>query len=73
MTVGVCHGRAKATPRFSRSSAPDRYLNYIDHDDTAADATLAAVYGPNLDRLRTVKGKYDPQNVFHHNVNITPS
>ena len=50
----------------------DRYLNYMDHDDSAA-ATLAAVYGPNLDRLRTVKGKYDPENVFHHNVNITPA
>ncbi|HEY7474493.1 MAG TPA: FAD-binding protein [Vicinamibacterales bacterium] len=49
----------------------NRYMNYMDHDD-AADATLSAVYGPNLDRLRQVKAKYDPQNVFHHNVNIKP-
>ena len=50
----------------------NRYLNYLDHDE-AADAALAAVYGPNLDRLRKVKAKYDPQNVFRHNVNITPA
>jgi FAD/FMN-containing dehydrogenase len=49
-----------------------RYVNYMDHDDTA-EATLSAVYGPNLDRLRQVKAKYDPQNVFHHNVNIKPA
>lgn len=50
----------------------NRYLNYLDHDD-AADAGLAAVYGPNLDRLRQVKAKYDPKNVFHQNVNIKPA
>jgi FAD/FMN-containing dehydrogenase len=49
-----------------------RYMNYMDHDDTA-DATLTAVYGPNLARLRQVKAKYDPQNMFRHNVNITPA
>jgi FAD/FMN-containing dehydrogenase len=48
----------------------NRYLNYMDHDDAAA---LAAVYGANLDRLRQIKAKYDPQNVFHHNVNIKPA
>jgi FAD/FMN-containing dehydrogenase len=50
----------------------NRYLNYIDHDEVA-DTTLRAVYGPNLDRLRKIKGKYDPDNVFHHNVNIEPA
>lgn len=49
----------------------NRYLNYIDPDE-AGDPTLAAVYGPNLDRLRKIKGKYDPENVFHHNVNVKP-
>ena len=49
-----------------------RYLNYMDHDDEAA-ATLAAVYGPNLPRLREVKRRYDPDNVFHINVNIPPA
>ena len=57
---------------LQRFTGTDRYLNYLDHDDTANSA-LEAAYGPNLARLRTVKSKYDPQNVFRHNVNILPS
>jgi FAD/FMN-containing dehydrogenase len=49
-----------------------RYLNYLDNDDTDA-STLSAAYGPNLARLRAIKSKYDPDNVFHLNVNVTPS
>ena len=49
-----------------------RYLNYMGADD-ATDATLTAVYGNNLSRLRGVKKRYDPENVFRQNVNITPA
>ena len=38
----------------------------------ATDAVLTSVYGPNLSRLREIKKKYDPDNVFHVNVNIPP-
>lgn len=48
-----------------------RYVNYLDDDDSN-DAVLASVYGPNLPRLRKTKKQYDPDNVFHMNVNITP-
>jgi FAD/FMN-containing dehydrogenase len=50
---------------------PSRYVNYLDHDDVG-DSALAAAYGPNLGRLRAVKRQYDPENVFHLNVNIPP-
>jgi hypothetical protein len=30
------------------------------------------VYGPNLQRLRELKTKYDPDNFFRQNVNILP-
>ena len=49
--------------------APVRYLNYLEGDATAA-ATVA--YGPNLPRLQELKAKWDPDNVFHLNVNILP-
>jgi FAD/FMN-containing dehydrogenase len=33
---------------------------------------VVAFYGPNLDRLRDVKRRYDPDNVFHLNQNVLP-
>jgi FAD/FMN-containing dehydrogenase len=48
-----------------------RYVNYLDTDDTGLGA-LAAAYGSNLPRLQSIKAKYDPENVFHLNVNIPP-
>jgi FAD/FMN-containing dehydrogenase len=47
-----------------------RWLNYLG-DDQAQDAVQAA-YGPNYDRLREIKRRYDPDNVFHLNHNIEP-
>jgi FAD/FMN-containing dehydrogenase len=47
-----------------------RWLNYLG-DDQAEDAIRAA-YGPNYGRLREVKRRYDPDNVFHLNHNIAP-
>ena len=47
-----------------------RWLNYLG-DDQGADAIRGA-FGPNYDRLVSVKRKHDPDNVFHHNHNIVP-
>jgi FAD/FMN-containing dehydrogenase len=57
---------AALRPHFGRG----RWLNYLG-DDQADDAVRAA-YGPNFDRLRDVKRRYDPDNVFHLNHNIAP-
>jgi Berberine and berberine like len=51
--------------------APGRYVNYLGDDEEATDP-VAAAYGPNYDRLRRLKGKYDPENVFKMNQNIAP-
>jgi FAD/FMN-containing dehydrogenase len=47
-----------------------RYVNYLGDDET--QDSVAAAYGPNYRRLREVKAKYDPGNVFHLNQNIKP-
>jgi FAD/FMN-containing dehydrogenase len=46
-----------------------RWLNYLgdDQDDAVRDA-----YGPNYERLREIKRRVDPGNVFHLNHNIKP-
>ena len=51
-------------------SAPGGYINFMDGDDLGR---VAENYGPNYKRLREVKAKYDPQNLFHVNQNITPA
>jgi FAD/FMN-containing dehydrogenase len=50
--------------------AARRWLNYLG-DDQAEEAVQAA-YGPNYDRLREIKRRYDPANIFHLNHNIAP-
>jgi FAD/FMN-containing dehydrogenase len=48
-----------------------RYMNYLGSDEDT-DAAAAAAYGPNLARLRQAKTRYDPDNLFHLNVNVHP-
>jgi FAD/FMN-containing dehydrogenase len=50
--------------------ADGRWLNYLGDDQ--ADDAIRAAYGPNYDRLREIKRRYDPENVFHLNHNIAP-
>ena len=45
-----------------------RWLNYLGDDQ--ADEAVRAAYGPNYERLREVKRRYDPANLFHLNHNI---
>ena len=47
-----------------------RYVNYLDTDEAGDPSAIA--YGANYGRLRELKAKYDPENVFHVNVNIRP-
>ncbi|HZO98435.1 MAG TPA: FAD-binding oxidoreductase [Gaiellaceae bacterium] len=47
-----------------------RWLNYLGPDQ--GDDAIRAAYGPNYERLRAVKRRYDPENVFHLNHNIAP-
>lgn len=49
---------------------PARYVNYLGEDE--GEDAVEAAYGPNYQRLRALKEKYDPTNLFHLNQNIPP-
>ena len=45
------------------------YVNFMDGDD---QDLAESSYGTKLQRLREIKGQYDPENLFRVNQNITP-
>ena len=47
------------------------YPNFMMDDES--EGRLQATYGDNYQRLATLKGKYDPANLFHVNQNIQPA
>lgn len=55
-----------ASERISNHAVPGAYVNFI--AETEGQATIA--YGSNLERLRSVKRRYDPHNLFRFNQNI---
>jgi FAD/FMN-containing dehydrogenase len=64
-------GWARATyaairPHLSEGS----YVNFMGDDE---DDTAAAAYGRTIERLQQVKARYDPDNIFRLNQNITPA
>jgi FAD/FMN-containing dehydrogenase len=59
---------AAMSPHF----ASGRYVNYLNTDEVGDQGAVAAAFGPNFARLREMKRRYDPDNVFHHNQNIKP-
>jgi FAD/FMN-containing dehydrogenase len=52
-----------------RPHAAGVYVNSLGCEPASRTADA---YGPNYDRLRAIKGRYDPANVFCHNHNIPP-
>lgn len=46
------------------------YINYLSEESAGA---VEDAYGPHYDRLRALKQRYDPENVFHLNRNIAPA
>ena len=55
------------TAAFSEGSA---YVNFMPEDEAGRVGTA---YGANMERLRQIKAKYDPRNLFRLNHNIAPA
>lgn len=53
-----------------RSHAAGAYVNSLGCEPASRTADA---YGSNFDRLREIKGRYDPSNLFRHNHNIPPA
>ena len=54
----------KATTPYASAGA---YVNFMTEDE---GDRVAAAYGVNYARLKQIKKKYDPDNIFHNNQNI---
>jgi FAD/FMN-containing dehydrogenase len=52
--------------------AAGRYVNYLNVEEMDQASAVEAAFGPNWKRLREVKRRYDPDNIFHLNQNIKP-
>jgi hypothetical protein len=59
----------KDMQRFTRGGS---YLNFPGFVEEK-EALLQGSYGPNLERLREIKAKYDPSNLFAGTLNIEPN
>jgi Berberine and berberine like len=60
-----------AWSEIERHTAPASYINHISDDDRPEK--IRASFGTNHDRLRRLKGVYDPTNLFRLNPNISPA
>jgi FAD/FMN-containing dehydrogenase len=57
---------------LSKHFASGRYANYLNAEEVGASDAVAAAFGSNWTRLRELKRRYDPDNIFHLNQNIRP-
>jgi FAD/FMN-containing dehydrogenase len=55
---------------MKRFSTGGTYINFLSEDEGAE--RIEAAFGKGLDRLREVKSKWDPNNVFRTNRNVQP-
>ena len=56
--------------RFCRGGG---YLNMSCYDEDGGEVFVKDTFGPTWGRLREIKKKYDPANLFRMNYNIPPA
>jgi FAD/FMN-containing dehydrogenase len=68
--ASVQRGWVSTTIDALRQSDTGSYVNFL--ADEGQDGVRAAYPQPTLSRLREIKRRYDPDNLFHRNQNIRP-
>jgi hypothetical protein len=58
-----------AEARMARHASPGVYVNFLGNQGEGA---VRDAYRANYDRLAAIKARYDPENIFRRNQNITP-
>ncbi|MEQ8779304.1 MAG: FAD-binding oxidoreductase [Roseibium album] len=58
-----------ASRRIADHAVPGSYVNFI----AERSGDVSSAYGGNLDRLTSIKRRYDPHNLFRSNQNIAPN
>jgi FAD/FMN-containing dehydrogenase len=80
VTVAAVYGSGDPTPHAAwaqglagalRSGDPGVYVNFL--GDEGMERVREAYPGPTWDRLRAIKARYDPANLFRVNQNIPPA
>jgi FAD/FMN-containing dehydrogenase len=72
LTDGAIAWGREAWDVFGRHSTGGIYLNFAGLGEEK-EALVKAGYGANYERLKALKAKYDPTNVFRMNLNIPPA
>ncbi|WP_299008723.1 FAD-binding oxidoreductase [uncultured Shewanella sp.] len=70
--ANIAWGRALWNRLSAYSNESRIYINHSGVEEDHLDR-LASVFGKNYDKLRQIKKKYDPMNLFRHNANIPPA
>jgi FAD/FMN-containing dehydrogenase len=58
---------------FSQALRPYVYGAYVNVPNVGMQDWETAYWGPNVDRLREIKAKYDPHNIFQYEQSIPPA
>jgi len=62
-----------ATARLAPYTTGAAYSNFMGDVSQAKQTAATQAFGVNYQALRALKRKYDPENLFRHNLNITPA
>ena len=73
MAEGVVAFLAQVTDATRPFQTGDTYVNFMELEGASAERVKAAYAPEDFERLVALKDRYDPQNVFRFNRNITPS